>query len=458
MAAPMFPNKSAADAYWAKNPKNPLNPYKKTAGVPDKSMPPGLLGPQVPVYDTSSGQAGGGRANTAAKAAAKSTKKKKTPATGVTTTTTQTPTTPTDVTSTPITGNVEDQVVTNPGYGPVSGGGTNLAGQFNPAQYAKGMAGMQYDPAITQMATRIKGIIQALPGSLDSLHKAFANLDARAAAPPVISPVGAGTAASNAYAAQLANLENTQNASQSQAAASREADWAQRIKLISGANVQDMRGQLTGLTQARGAAEAGYFNQGIKTKSDLVSQAISNINSIRASNDAQAMVSGQLTNLGLKNDALSLANSGAAIANEYAPLGYQQNLTQGNQTIQSNDVAIKAAKNTLSQTLASQPGSVKNLKNAQQGGPQAVAALTSLIIPTTGIVQDPTTGNITIKGDPNVWAKNGVAQIMRTLPQSNRKNVTQFVNQQLQQAIGQAHGASGATWVQNKNGKWVRPK
>lgn len=366
------------------------------------------------------------------------------------------PTAPTSVDSAPVSGNVEDQTLAslqNPGYGAVAGGGTNLAGQFDPMNYAKGMAGQQYDPQIVAMATRIKGIIGALPGSLDSLHKAFSNLDLAAAHPAQVNVVGGSTGAQAAYQGTAAALDNVSNASQAASAAAREADWGQRMKLISAANVNDLRGQLGGLNQQKSDATAGYYQQGIKTKSDLVSQAISNINAIRAGNDAEAMVRGNLTAQGLKNDAQSLQNSGTALAQGYYGQQAEQGLVQGNQTIQSNDLAIKAAKNTLTQTLANTPGTQKNLANAVQGGPQAVQALTSLIIPTTGITQNPTTGYSHVMGDPNVWAKNGVSQIMRVLPKSNRANVVKFVNSQISQAVSSAGG-----WTQNKNGKWIRPK
>lgn len=425
---------------------------KKATNVPGNSNKPGSKG-VVGVVDSAGGRVAPKASKTSAKAAAKAAAKARNNVTG---SAPVVPTAPTSVDATPISGNPEDQALAslqNPGYGAVAGGGTNLAGQFDPMNYAKGMAGQQYDPQIVAMATRIKGIIGALPGSLDSLHKAFSNLDLAAAHPAQVNVVGGSTGAQAAYQGTAAALDNVSNASQAASAAAREADWGQRMKLISAANVNDLRGQLGGLNQQKSDATAGYYQQGIKTKSDLVSQAISNINAIRAGNDAEAMVRGNLTAQGLKNDAQSLQNSGTALAQGYYGQQAEQGLVQGNQTIQSNDLAIKAAKNTLTQTLANTPGTQKNLANAVQGGPQAVQALTSLIIPTTGITQNPTTGYSHVMGDPNVWAKNGVSQIMRVLPKSNRANVVKFVNSQISQAVSSAGG-----WTQNKNGKWIRPK
>lgn len=412
----------------------------------------------------------GGRDSTAANAAAKAAAKaaaakarsKKTPATGATTTA-QPSVTPTTIDSTPISGSPEDQAlasINNPGYGAVAGGGTGLAGQFDPAAYGKSMAGMQFDPQIGQVAARIKGIINALPGSLESLHTAFANLSARAAAPPTQAPLGGNTGTtSEAYAQQTAGNANDAAAAAARAGASREADWNSRIRMQSGAQVNDLRGQLGGLTQARSDAQVGYTNQGIKTKSDLVSQAIANINSIRAGNDAEAMVRGTLVGQGLKNDAQSLANSGTALAQGYYGPQADQALAQGGQTIVKNDLAIAAAKKNLKAIV----GNPTTLKDALAAGKtDAVNSLTSLIIPNTGIAQntDPTTGQTTIKilGDPNTWVENGVKQIMRTLPGTIRKNARAFANTIVQQAIGSAHGSSGNGWTQDKNGKWVRPK
>lgn len=335
----------------------------------------------------------------------------------------------------------------NPGYGQVGNGGTNLAGQFDPMSYAKGMAGQQYDPQITAMAQRIKGIINALPGSLDSLHKAFANIDAQNAAPAQIGTVGGGTAASNAYQAQTAGIQNQASASQAAGAASREADWAERIKLISGANVNDLRGQLGGLQAGKADAQVGYYNQGIKTKSDLVSQAIANINSIRASNDADALTQGNLTGQGLKNQAQALANTNQNIQNTFAPYQENQALVTGAQGVAAGNLSLKQAQINLKQLAPN-----KTLADATtKGGPQAVQALTSLIIPQGGLVQTPT-GYLHVNGDPNTWLKNGVGQVMRTLPNSKRGKVVAFVKQQIDQAISPAGG-----WTY-KNGRYVRPK
>lgn len=359
------------------------------------------------------------------------------------------------VTPTVPTGNPEDvaladvSVPNSPGYGAVGNGGTNLAGQFDPTTYGKTMAGMQYDPQITQMASRIKGIINALPGSLESLHKAFANLSAKAAAPVTQAPLGGNTGAtSETYAAATAGNANDAAAAQARAAAGREADWATRIRLMSDANVGDLRGQLQGLTAGKADATTAYTQQGIKTKSDLVSQAIANINSIRASNAAQAMVQGQLEQQGAKTTGMLLQNANAALINQYAPLQYEQGLVQGNQTITANAMDIDQAKETLKKNNPQ-----KNLATAlSTGGPQAALALQAMVIPPGGITQNEA-GYSHVMGDPNTWTKNGIAQIMRQLPKSSRANVTKFVHDLVSQAISPAGG-----WTQNKNGKWVRPK
>lgn len=411
------------------------------AGPAYNKAPMGPVGPQGVVTPVRS------RGGRAAKVAPKAAKKNPNGPAATPGTTDITPT-PTPAQLTP-----EDlalqtpQVPNNPGYGGVGAGGTGLASQFNPTAYAKGMAGQQYDPSIVSMATRIKGIINALPGSLDSLHKAFANLDAQAAAPPSVAPVGSGTAATNAYAAQTANIENTAATSQARSSASREADWAERIKLLSSANVNDLRGQLAGLNQQKQDAYAGYYGQGLKTKSDLVSQAISNINSIRASNDAEALTKGNLTGQGLKNQAQYLANQGQALQNQYAPYQESQGLATGAQGLEAGSINISQARQQLQNNAPK-----KSLANALSvGGPQANQALLSMIIPSGGLTQN-ANGYTHVMGDPNTWLNKGVAQIMRTLPNSKRANVVSFVRDQISQAISPAGG-----WTQ-KNGRFVRPK
>jgi len=347
-------------------------------------------------------------------------------------------------------GNYDPTQLTDPlAYGKVGGGGQDLASKFDAASYAKGMAGMQYDPAVTQLATRIKGIINALPGSLDSLNKAFSNLDARAANPPQVSVVGGNTTeAANNYQSAMAANTNTATASQALANDSRKADWEQRIRLLSGANVNDLRGQLAGVTQQRADAQTGYYQQGIKTKSDLVSQAISNINSMRASNAAMALTGANLEGAGLKNAAQLFSNEAAQSALLYQPYQEAQGLKEGAQTIASNNISIAQAKANLKDAV----GDKKTLAAAvSAGGPGAIQSLQSLIIPSGGITQDGSYQHV--HGDPNQWVKSGVGQIMRTLPNSKRANVVKFVNEQVKQALGPAGG-----WKQNKNGQWVRPK
>ncbi len=341
-----------------------------------------------------------------------------------------------------------NQFKQGPGYGGVGSGGTDLASQFNAQQYGKAMAGMQYDPAITSLAMRIKGLVKALPGSLDAIGAAFHHIDnANALRQGQVGNAPAGSSAAQ-YQGETNSLAGQRLSQQAQSNSLQEADFKTRAGLLNSAAQNDAKGQLTGLTSARGAAQVGYTNQGIKTKSDLVAQAISNINSMRASNTMQALAAGQLEGQGLTNEAKILQNTAQGQANLYAPYINASNLTLQGQTATKNAISIEDATKTLKLNAPA-----KTLKQATSKGPAAQDALAAFVIPQTAISTDPTTGATTIHGNPNDWVKSGANAIMSQLPNSKRANVIRYINTVV---IPKVLSPAGG-WTQNKNGKWVNP-
>jgi hypothetical protein len=382
---------------------------------------------------------------------------------------------PTGITDPPA-GNIEDQALQG-NYDPNSVMQTDnaqiagLAGKIqlpNAMSYANSMANLQYGNKIQQIAGRIKGLTAALPGSLQALDKAFANLDTqRAITPPVTSGVGVanlfggntGAAAIAANQAQTAQATADNQAGiasdHTQANATRLADWKSRLQFLEQQQVGQGRVDLAGAIGERDAAKKGYYDQGLKMRGDMVSQAIGNQGALNNQRIASALAGGQLESQGLTNEAKALQNATTGIQNKYLPTQLQIQVASGKQglinSVTQNNINVATAKAQLKALNEQQAGSggVDSMAKAKAAGGQA--ALYGMILPTGSVVQDATTGSYKFNGDPNRYFSLGVKNIMSNLPKSDRKKVRDFVSNQIQLALN----TSGNPW-KYQNGKFVK--
>lgn len=344
-----------------------------------------------------------------------------------------------------------------------------LAGNIqlpNAQSYATNMANMQYGPQIQATASRIKGLTAALPGALEALNKAFANVDAqRQLQAPITSGQGVanlfgGAQGAAAVAANQAVQANNTTANQigqgndeANATATRQADWATRIQLLNNMAVNQGRSDLAGELGQKGAAQKAYFDQGLKTRADMVSQAISNQGAINNQKITAALAGGQLESLGLTNQGKALQNSLTGTAAAYAPAQAALGLQATKQQIVTSALNNQINKATATEQLKqlTNPTTNKGVTSMSQafaaGGGNAIVGM---IVPPGAVVADATTGQPKIFGDLNTYANNGVKNIMAQLPDSDPKKVKRYVANYL-------HGVASASnqWVY-KGGRWKR--
>lgn len=345
-----------------------------------------------------------------------------------------------------------------------------LAGQVqlpNALNYANSMANLQYGPQIQATASRIKGLIAALPGAMDALNKAYANVDAqRALTAPITSGQGVanlfgGAQGAAATAANQAVQANNTTANQigqgndeSQANARRQADWATRIQLLNNMAVNQGRTDLQTEQGQLGNAKKGYYDQGLKMRGDMISQAIGNQGALQNQKIAAALASGQIEGMKLSNEQKQALVKQMGIQNAYLPEQLQTGIQGQKQSIVTSALNNKLNAQQTAASLAKLNGGtgVTKMSDAlKQGGPDA---LTGMILPPGAVVQDATTGRPQVFGDLNTYFNKGVDRIMQTLPQSDRKRVKQYVANVLQTTASATN-----QWVY-KNGRFqkVQPK
>lgn len=345
----------------------------------------------------------------------------------------------------------------------------------NALSYANNMAAMQYGPQINQVAQRIKGLTAALPDALTALDKAFANLDAQKTV-QVINAQTSGQGVANLFggATNAAGIAANQSAAASAtaanqagsltdanaASATREADWETRIQLLNNMAVNQGRTDLAGLEGQKGAAQKAYYDQGLKTRGDMISQAISNQGAINNQRATSSLVAGQIEGLKISNEQkqLLLKQLGINVAAQPALLANQ--ILQGKQniltTISTRGVNAATAKAALKNAPGGPPTTLKGALSKGLDG-----AVQAMVLPATAIVQTTDASGKSayqFNGDPNSYYNAGVQKLLNTFKDADPKQIRRYVSNQINVAL---QGA-GRPWVYkgtpNGKGKFVKAK
>lgn len=345
-----------------------------------------------------------------------------------------------------------------------------LAGKIqlpNALNYANSMANLQYGGKIQALAGRIKGLTNALPGSLQALDAAFKNIDA-ARVTTVNNPQTSGQGVANLFggntgAAAIAANQSAQASAtaanqagqltdEAGAANRREADWKTRIELLNNMAVNQGRSDLIGAQGERDNAKKAYYDQALKTRGDMVSQAISNQGALNNQRISTALAGGQLESQGLTNAAKALQNTSLGLDVAAKPQLLQNTINLGKQNIINSVVTrginVATANEQLKQ-LKSGNKTVDTLKGALGKG--GMGALQAMILPQTALVPKADQSGYNLIGNPNSYYKRGIEQIMIALPGSDRKKVAQYVSNQISQAVN----STGNKWIL-RNGRYVK--
>ena len=372
---------------------------------------------------------------------------------------------------TKLTGDTTVQDTTYPGIEGLTDNSriAGLAGTIqlpNASKYANAMADMQYGSKVQALTDRIKGLTAALPGSLQALDTAFKNIDA--ARVPVVTNAqtsgqgvanlfGNNTSAAGVAANQSAQASATaanqagQLTDESQAAGQRQADWATRIQLLNNLAVNQTQSDLIGTRGEQSAAKKGYYDQALKTRGDMISQAIANQGALNNQRVTSALAQAQIDQAGAKTTGLNIQNAASRINLLALPPILQNQINSGKlgitTSLLTNSINTATARAQLKQ-LQGQDKTVRNTRQAAAAG--GSAALYGMILPSAAVVQNADTGKPTLNGDPNVYYRNGVAALHTQFPHQSMKSIKLFVQNQLSQVVAETG------WGNYKNGRWVK--